>query len=142
MTNLELWGVDVDVKSYEQKWTIHSILQNMGFYPPTENPSVMMKENIKTKSSGYIVIYREDLYIAPPTPEKILQILQDKYKINLNQNFYLGGNYPHDPSGTMICQLKKYLEKLYVDVAILFKDRLQTDLQNFPKNHDIIDHQR
>ena len=37
--------------------------------------------------------------------------------------------FPHDPSGRMICQLKKYLEKLYVNVNILFKDKLPTDLQ-------------
>ena len=24
-TNLELWGVNVDFKSYEQRWTIHGI---------------------------------------------------------------------------------------------------------------------
>ena len=51
LTSLELWGVNVDFKSYEKKWTIHGILQNMGFYPSTENPCVMMRENFKTKCS-------------------------------------------------------------------------------------------
>ena len=59
----------------------------MGFYPPTENPCVMMRDNLKTKSSEYIVIYQDDLYIASPTPEAILNILQDKYKININPDF-------------------------------------------------------
>ena len=36
------------------KWTIDAILQWMGFYPTTENPSVMMRENHKTKSCEYI----------------------------------------------------------------------------------------
>ena len=49
LTNLELSEVNVDFKSYEKKWTIHGILQNMGFYPPTENPCVMMRENLKKK---------------------------------------------------------------------------------------------
>ena len=53
-TNLELWGVNVDVKSYKQKWTNHGIFQHMGFYYPTENPCVMRSENLKTKSSEYI----------------------------------------------------------------------------------------
>ena len=29
----------------------------------------------------------------------------------------------------MICQLRKYLEKLYIKITILFKDKLPTDLQ-------------
>ena len=33
LINLELWGVNVDFKSYEKKWTIHGIIQTMGFYP-------------------------------------------------------------------------------------------------------------
>ena len=49
LTNLELWGVNVDSKPYEKKWTIHGIIQNMGFYPPTDNPCVMMTKNSQTK---------------------------------------------------------------------------------------------
>ena len=69
---------------YEKKWTIHGIIQNMGFYPPTENPCVMMRENLKTKCFEYIVVYQDDLYIASLTPEatpKILKIqLQAQYQ--------------------------------------------------------------
>ena len=61
----------------------------MGFYPPTENPCVMMRENLKTKCCEHIVIYQDDLYIASPTPETILNILQNKYKLNINPDFYL-----------------------------------------------------
>ena len=50
----------------------------MGFYPPTENPCAIMRENLKAKSSEYIVIYHEDLYIASTTPEEIL----NTYKTN------------------------------------------------------------
>ena len=60
-------------------------------------------------------------------PEEIFNILQCKCKIN----FYLDGKYPHDPGGTMICQLRKYLEKFYVNVNILFNNQLPTDLQLF-----------
>ena len=53
-----------------------------------------------------------------------MNILQDKDMINI----YLQGKYPYDPGGRNICQLKEYLEKLYVNVNILFKDKLPTDL--------------
>ena len=29
----------------------------------------------------------------------------------------------------MICQLRKYLERLYINITILFKDKLPTNLQ-------------
>ena len=34
----------------------YGILQHMGFYPPTENQCVMMREDLKTQSSEYIYI--------------------------------------------------------------------------------------
>ena len=96
----------------------------MGFYVTTENPKLMLRENHKTKSSEYIFICQDDLYIASTTPEEILQMLPGKYKINI----YLESNFPHDPGGTIICQLKEYLEKLYANVNMLFKDKLPRDL--------------
>ena len=63
----------------------------------------------KAKSSEYIFICQDDLYIASTTPQEILNMLKDKYKINI----YLQGKYPHDPGGRDICQIKEYLEKLY-----------------------------
>ena len=51
-------------------------------------------------------------------------MFQDKYMINI----YLQGKYPHDPGGTTICQLKKYLEKLHANVNILFNNKFPPDL--------------
>ena len=112
-----MWGINADFTSYELKWTIDAILQHMGFYSPSENPNVMMRENHNRQSCEYIIIYHDELYFASITPEGILHTLQDKYKINI----YLQDKYPHDPGGRDICQLKEYLEKLYVNVNILFK---------------------
>ena len=107
LLNLELWGVNVDFKSYEKKWTIHGIIQNTGFYPPTENSCVMMRENLKTKCCEYIVVYQDDLHIASPTSEAVLNILQNQYKLNINPEFYLGASYLIDQGETIMCQLSK-----------------------------------
>ena len=88
----------------------------------------MMKENHKTKSSEYIITYQDELHIASTTLEEIFHIVQGKYKIKINPDVYLGSNFPHDLGGTMIC-LQKNLEKLYVNVNLLFKDKLPQDLQ-------------
>ena len=98
----------------------------MGFYVTTENPNVMMKENNSTQSYEYIIICQDRLYIASTTPEEILNMLRDKYKINI----YLQDKYPHDPGGRDIChyQIKEYLEQLYENVNILFNNKFPNDL--------------
>ena len=55
-------GVNTDFSSYELKWTIDAILQPMSFYPTTENPCVMMRENHKTKSCECIIIHQDEFY--------------------------------------------------------------------------------
>ena len=76
-----------------------------------------------------IAVYQDDLHIASQTPEAILNILQDKKRSISIQIVTYQVLYPHDPGGTMICQLRKYLEKLYVNATIIFNDQLLTDLQ-------------
>ena len=98
-TDQEVWGVYIYFHSIHSKWTIDAILQHMGFYVTTENPNVMMRENHNTQSSEYIIICQDGLYIVCTTPEEILYMLKDKYKINI----YLQDKYPHDPGGRDIC---------------------------------------
>ena len=97
------WGVNIEFTLYELKWTIHAILQHMGFYHTTENPCVMMRAKHNTKSCECIIIHQNELYIASSTIQEILHIVKDKYKIKINSNDYQGSNFPYDPGGTMIC---------------------------------------
>ena len=105
-TDQEILGVYIDFQSIHSKWTIDAILQHMGFYVTTENPNIMMRENHHTQSSEYIIICQDGLYIVSTTPEEILYMLKDKYKINI----YLQDTYPHDPAGKDNYQIKEYLE--------------------------------
>ena len=75
--NQELWGVYIDFKSYHSKWTIDAIIQHMGFHSPTENPNIVMRENHRTQSSEYSIIYHDNFF-ASITPEEILH----HYKTN------------------------------------------------------------
>ena len=87
--NQELYGVNVDFKSFRNKWTIDAILQHMGFHSPTENPSVMVTGNHKTLSSEYIVICQDEIIYCITNTRRNFHMLQDKYKINI----YLQGKY-------------------------------------------------
>ena len=97
-----MWGVNTDFSSYELKWTIDAIFQHKAFYPTTENPSIMMREN-HIKSCEYIIIYNDELYIALTTFEEIIHIVKDKYKTKINPHVYQGSYLPYDPGGTLIC---------------------------------------
>ena len=97
------WGVNIEFTLYELKWTIHAILQHMGFYHTTENPCVMMRANHETKSCECIILHQDELYIASSTIQEIIHIVKENYKIKINSNDYLGSNFPYDPGGTMIC---------------------------------------
>ena len=95
------WGVNIEFTLYELIWTIHAILQHMGF--TTENPCVKMRVNHKTKSCECIIIHQDGLYVASSTLEEILHIVKEKYKIKINPNDYQGSDFPYDPGGTTIC---------------------------------------
>ena len=97
------WGVNIEFTLYELKWTIHAILQRMGFYHTTENPCVMMRVNHETKSCECTIIHQDELYIASSTLQEILHIVKEEYKINIISNDYLESDFPYDPGGTIIC---------------------------------------
>ena len=125
-TDQEVWGAYIDFQSIHSKWMIDAILQHMGFYVTTENPNVMMRENHNTQSSEYIIICQDGLFIVSTTPDEILHMLKDKYKINI----YLQDKYPHDPGGRDIYhyQIKEYLEHLYENMNIPFNNKFPMDL--------------
>ena len=95
-------GVNIEFTLYEQKCTIHAIMQHMGFYHTTENPCVMMRAKHNTKSCECIIIHQDELYIASSTLQEILHIVKEKYNIKINSNVYQGSDFPYDPGGTMI----------------------------------------
>ena len=120
----EVLGVYIDFQSIHSKWTIDAILQHMGFYVTTENPNLMMRENHNTQSYEYIIICQDGLYIVSTTPEEILYMSKDKYKINI----YLQDKYPHDPGGKDNYQIKECLEHLYENMNILFNNEFPPEL--------------
>ena len=123
-TDQEVWGDYIDFQSIHSKWTIDAILQHMGFYVTTENPNVMMRENHNTQSCDYIIICQEGLFIVSTTPDEILLILEDKYKINI----FLQDKYPHDPGGKDNYKIKEYLDHLYENMNILFNNKFPIEL--------------
>ena len=70
-----------------------------------------MKENETAQSCEHIIICQDALYIASTTPEEILHMLKDKYKVNI----YLQDKYPHDLGGKDKYQVWNIL-KIYMKI--------------------------
>ena len=111
-----------------KKWTIHGIIQNMGFNLTKANPNVMMRENLKTKFCEYEAVYVNDL-----ASEDIFTTLKTKCKLKIKRNIKLC----YDPGRIMACQLKKYFEELHGKFIKHFKDNPCKDLETFLDKVDL-----
>ena len=139
-TDQEVLGVYIDFQSIHSKWTIDAILQHMHFYVTTENPNVMMRENHNMQASEHIIICQDGLFIVSTTPDEILHVLKDKYKIKsisrINIHMILveevfviiKSRNIWNIGGKDNYQIKEYLEHLYENMNILFNNKFPTDL--------------
>ena len=103
----------------------------MGFTPSKADPCIWMRENPKFKCYEYVATYADDLCIAVQNPSKIIQTLKEDYKLKVKGDgplsHYLGADYTRDNIKTMVCQPKKYIDRLNDSYHSMFK-------QNQPKN--------
>ena len=95
-----------------------------------------MRENHDTQSSEYIIICQDGLFIVSTTPDEILHMLKDKYKINI----YLQEKYPHDPGGRDICHWIAPRIMHYISFALHFSCiTFQLHLKIMPHQHEMHD---
>ena len=94
----------------------------MDFISSQADPCIWL--NSKPNLYEYIAVYVDDLCIAPENPKEMIGILKCKYHLKVKGDgpltYHLGADYFHDPDGTMVCQLKKYIEKLKETYIRLF----------------------
>ena len=79
---------------------------------------------MKLNLCEYIALYVDDLCIAAENPKELISILKSKYYLKVKGDgpltYHLGADYFHDPDGTVVCQPKKYNEKLKETYITLF----------------------
>ena len=128
--NKALYGL----KSSGKRWgeMFHDIIKDIRFMP---YPCVWMRENKELKCYEYIDTYDDDLCIAAQDPGQIIQILKGDYKLNVKRdeplNHHLGADYTRDKDKTLVCQPKKYIDRLLESDQSMFK-------QDPPKNMRIL----
>ena len=64
-----------------------------------------------------IATYVDDLCIASQDPGKIIQTLKEDYKLKVKRDgplsHHLGADYTRDKDKTLVCQPKKYIDRLF-----------------------------
>ena len=107
-----------------------------------------MKKNIKLNLYEYNAVYVDDLCIAAQDLREKINILKAKYNLKVKGGgpltYRLGAEYFQDPDGTMVCQPKKYIEKLKETYVRLFDTQpskgLKTPLEKI--DHPELDTQK
>ena len=97
------------------------------------------------KCYKYLTIYVDDICIAAQDPGKIIQTLKKDYKLKVKGvgplNHHLGSDYTRDKDNTLVCQPKKYIDRMIESYLSMFKKdppkNMRTPLDN--NNHPELD---
>ena len=106
------------LKSSGKRWAeaLYDILKNKDFIPSQADPCIWLRKNSKLNLYEHIAVYVYDLCIAAQNPKELISILKSKYQLKVKGDGpltnHLEADYFHDPDGAMVCQPKKYIQKL------------------------------
>ena len=112
----------------------------MDFIPSRADPCIWLRKNSKLNLYEYIALYVDDLCIAAQNPKELINILKSKYQLKVKGDgpltYHLGADYYHDPDGTMVCQPKKYIEKLKATYIRHFNNEPSKGLKTLLEKND------
>ena len=127
--NKALYGLKSSGKRWAEKF--YDIIKDMGFRLSKADPCVWMRENKILNCFEYLAINVDDLCIAAQDPGQIIQCLKEDFKLKVKGDGplsrHLGADYTRDKDNTLVCQPKKYIERLAESYHSMLK-------QNPPKN--------
>ena len=130
------------LKSSGKRWAerFYDIIMGMRFMPSKADPCKWMRENKKMECYEYIATYVDDLSIAAQDPGKIIQTLKEYYKLKVKGDgplsHYLGEDYTRDKDKTLVCQPKKYIDRLLESYQFMFKQDPKNMRTPLEKNDD------
>ena len=103
----------------------YDIIKDMGYMPFKAAPCIWMRENQKLRCYEYVVTHVDDLCIAAQNPGKIFQILKEDYKLKVKGagplRHHFSADYTSDKDNTLVCQPKKYIDRLVDSYHSMFK---------------------
>ena len=121
--NKALYGLKSSCKRWAERF--YDIIKDIGFTSSKADPCIWMRENKNLKWYEYLATYVDDLCIVAQDPAKIIQTLKE------------GADYTRDKDKTLVCQPKKYIDRLIDCYHSMFK---QDPPKNMRKPLDKNDH--
>ena len=110
---------------------VFDILHDMGFKPSKADPDIWMKSSKDANHYEYIAVYVDDLAICMKDPRSFCDTLKEKYKLKLKGvgpiNYHLGCGYTRDEDGTLVADLRKYVEKILKSYEKTFGEKPKED---------------
>ena len=108
--------------------------------PSKADLCVRMRENKKMECYEYIAAYVDDLCIAAQDPGKIIQTLKEDYKLKVKGDgplsHHMGANYTKDKDKTLVCQPKKYIDRLLESYQSMFKQDPPQNMRTLQEKND------
>ena len=99
-------------------------LSKEGFVPSKADPDLWLRKG--KNCYEYICVYVDDLLVVMHDPKAFFKILKDKYGYKLkgvgNPEYHLGGDFGHDPDGTLYWSAKTYIDKMLKAYKKMFGD--------------------
>ena len=124
--NNALYGLKSSGKRWDERF--YDIIKDMGFTPSKAEPCVWVKENQKLMCYEYLATYVDELCVAAQNPGKIIQTLKEDFKLKVKgdgpSSHHLGADYTRDKDKTIVCQPKKYIDRLVDSYHSMFKQAL------------------
>ena len=123
----------------------YDIIRDIGFTPSKAEPCIWRRDNQKLKCYEYVASYVDDLCIAAKNPGKIIQTQKEDYKLTVKSDglssHHFGTDYTRHREKTLVCQPKKYIDRLVDSYHSIFKkdspknlktplDKTETELIN------------
>ena len=118
----------------------YDIINDIGFKPAKADPCTWMRENKNLKCYEYLATHVDDLCIAAQDPGKIIQTLRENYKLKVKGDeplsHPLGADYTRDKDNTLVCQPKKYIDRLVESYDSMFNQDPPKNMRTpLDKNH-------
>ena len=118
----------------------YDIIKDIGFKAAKADPCTWMRENKNLKCYEYLATHVDDLCIAAQDPGKIIKTLREDYKLKVKGDeplsHPLGADYTRDKDNTLVCQPKKYIDRLVESYHSMFNQDPPKNMRTpLDKNH-------
>lgn len=124
--NKALYGLRTSGARLHDK--LSDTLRDIGFKPCKADPDLWLRGQADHYEyiCVHICVYVDDLMVMMRDPQTFFELLEKEYKFKLKgvgePVYHLGGNFTHDPDGTLAWGAKSYIKRMLDNYKTMFGD--------------------